>query len=272
MPARILALVACLPALALASQSTAPAAPAWLPARATIEFPANPPITVDLYVDVRTGRPAIAYADYDAAHRAAREGDGDAAYLLYENGLLCDVLKRSEARAEPSPGATSETPERQRLDRFCATMPQSARGADRYWLLEAARAGHVEAAVEWGMMMPRDESRAILEGLWYRGHLLALGELADHERQWTELSPEPARTLLVRSVGYEWLYVRLSEAAYGAASEHRTALDQVARNFNARWDSLNDEEQQAALVHARSLLLESQDCCTVPLSGPRPVF
>ena len=115
----------------------------------------------------------------------------------------------------------------------------------------------------------REEDRARLEQLWYRGDLRALAALAGGERRWTRLSPEPARMLLVRSMGYEWLYAKISEAAYRGAPEHHRVLARLTLNFEQRWRSLNEDEKRAALRLAHSLLLESKECCTVPASGPQ---
>ena len=273
--ARAAVLIVLLPAIAV-SDVPPPLAPGWLPETAVIDIPGEAPITVTFLAELQ--KPDPVYADYESALEAARAGDGEAAYLLFKQAMRCDLMRLRKQRAAPSPRQAGDMQldfdDFERQVAFCATMPNDARRLRHHWLRDAAAAGYPPAIllVGMGMGQPRDESRARLEQLWYRGNLLALGELADGERQWTRLSPESTRTLLVRSMGYEWLYVKVSQAAYGGAAEHQRLLAQLTRNFEHRWSALDEKEQRVALLHAHSLLLESKQCCTIPASGPLLVF
>ena len=90
------------------------------------------------------------------------------------------MLRLRQEREGASPGPHSDSsPERERLNAFCETMPADVWHLSHHWLRDAVNAGYPAAILRWGFRFSRTEDRDRLEQLWYRGSLQALGKCMD---------------------------------------------------------------------------------------------
>ena len=233
-----------------------------------------------------SGTPRRLLDIYDTLQAAAVAGDATASTFLHRMLEQCrlaygdelslrraiDTLRRDRvlvlaggdqpARRLPegAPVLQIESASLQRPYEFCRGVTDEQKRTSQRWLQAAINQGEFwsleEAAVKQGNSR---EGVASWQALWKRGHFSALPALSIYFEKGAGGAPPD----YVRSYAYNYLQLKLMQAAYGTGKSRITLPHVQAVEASVRRSAgfLTPAQQEAALQLAEQLLHESVDCC-----------
>jgi hypothetical protein len=239
--------------------------PERLPDAGLIRFPAHSDLSVRFRASpVSAPEPTldIVMKQFASLRSAANAGDAVAAYTAYRMVRECRALQNFaslKARSASGQDSGTQTAFYVEFTSFCADLADEDKAKALGWLRTAAAgSGDPKIMIEFANLNgPNAESQAVLEKAWAHGSLRALFELSN-------LHAVQAGADATRSLAYEWLYVKLNEAAFSLQETPSEFLHAIQKGLARKLDASGAQRRDAAIAQALEILVANHNCCQVP--------